>query len=95
MRILVAYDFSTLLHVVTQCEVTINEAGQYLLTIGTKASTCTTSEDALDLINRLEQYKGQFANTQNGRMAEMDKYAVMLWGGCSRGHVLNNSAPGM
>ena len=63
-----------------QCDNSVSEAGHFLLEIGSQASTCSTSDDALDLINRLGVYKSQYAAKQQGRITDMDNYAVMLWG---------------
>ena len=58
----------------------MSEAGHFLLEIGAQASTCSTSDDALDLINRLDVYKKQYSSKQQGRITDMDNYAVLLWG---------------
>jgi len=70
-RLLIAY---------LQCEGWINEASQFLLTIGRKATECKRSEDAVGLIGQLNQFKEDGATKQNDRLNNMERIATNLYG---------------
>ena len=63
-----------------QCEGWINEASQFLLTIGRKATDCKRSPDAVGLINQLNQFKEDGATKQNDRLNSMERIATNLYG---------------
>ena len=71
---------SKLACVCLQCEGWINEASQFLLTIGRKATDCKRSEDAVGLISQLNQFKEDGAMKQNGRLNNMERVATNLYG---------------
>jgi len=63
-----------------QCEGWINEASQFLLTIGRKATECKRSQDAVGLISQLNQFKEDGATKQNDRLGNMERIATNLYG---------------
>ena len=63
-----------------QCEGWINEASQFLLTIGRKATDCKRSQDAVGLIAQLNQFKDEGAAKQNQRLNDMERVATNLYG---------------
>jgi len=63
-----------------QCEGWINEASQFLLTIGRKATDCKRSQDAVGLISQLNQFKEDGATKQNDRLNNMERIATNLYG---------------
>lgn len=63
-----------------QCEGWINEAGQFLLQVGRKATECKSSADANALIDELEKFRTEGANEENQRLTDMEKIAVDLYG---------------
>jgi len=69
-----------LVGVMGQCEGWINEASQFLLTIGRKATDCKRSQDAVALISQLNQFKEDGATKQNDRLNDMERIATSLYG---------------
>jgi hypothetical protein len=65
---------------ILQCDGWINEAGQFLLNIGRKATECKTSSDAADLISQLSNYKEEGGANQNERLNGMELIATGLYG---------------
>ena len=63
-----------------QCEGWINEASQFLLTIGRKATECKQSQDAVGLISQLNHFKEDGATKQNDRLNNMERIATNLYG---------------
>lgn len=63
-----------------QCDGWINEAGQFLLNIGRKATECKSSSDAADLISQLNNYKEEGGAKQNERLNGMELTATGLYG---------------
>ena len=63
-----------------QCEGWINEAGQFLLTTGRKATECKNSQDAVDLITKLHNFKEEGASRQNDRLNDMERITTDLYG---------------
>lgn len=65
----------------------MNGAGQFLLTIGRKATDCKTSQDASNLIKQLVDFKDEGALQENGRLNNMECIATDLYG--NRQYVVN------
>ena len=63
-----------------QCESSINEASQFLLKVGRKATECKSSADAEQLIKEMENFKEVFRSLQDDRFTTMSRAAVALWG---------------
>ena len=63
-----------------QSEGWINEAGQFLLQVGRKATECKTSADANGLIDDIDTFRQEGAASQNNRLGDMEKIAVELYG---------------
>ncbi len=71
-----------------QCEGWVNEASQFLVQIGRKATECKTSQDANELIDALNNFKNEGAANQDARLGDMEKIAVALYGKICKGFVL-------
>ncbi len=64
-----------------QCEDWTKEASQFLLQIGRKAAECKTSQDAVKLVQQLDEFRKKGASEQNDRLTTMQQIIVELYGG--------------
>jgi len=69
-----------LFRVTLQCDGWINEAGQFLLNVGRKATECKSSKDAANLIDQLNNFKEEGGAQQNERLNGMERIATALYG---------------